>query len=130
MKHTYDDRAPRQRRSREEGLALVDKWHKSGLSAQKFAEADGVGIHVLRYWIEAHRSTRRPSQPKSPDFVVVSTPEPAIQPVARGLESAATASNAAVFELRVNGMVVSVPVVAGHGAFIETVHAVLCEVAR
>jgi transposase-like protein len=130
MKRTHDDRAPQRRRSREEGLALVEKWRKSGLSAAKFAKADRVGLHVLRYWIQTHRATTQPSASKSPDFVVVSAPASNIEPTAGGLGATSTKVNAEVFELRVNGMVVSVPLVAGHGAFIETVHAVLCEVGQ
>ena len=107
---------------------MVEKWQKSGLSAPKFAKTDGVGLHVLRYWIQTHRATCPPSQLKSPDFVVMSAPEPDIEP--GGLGAASAEANAGVFELRVNGMVVSVPLVAGHGAFIETVHAVLCEVGQ
>ncbi len=105
---------------------MIDKWQKSGLSAPKFAKAEGVGLNVLRYWIQTHRATPQPSGSKSPDFVVANVPARSVQPTARRLDSASNESCAEVFELQVNEMVVSILLVAGHGAFIETVHAVLC----
>ncbi len=109
---------------------MANSWQQSGLSAPKFAKAEGIGLHVLRYWIQTQRASPQPSGSKSPDFVVVSAPASSIEPTARALEAASTENTSGVFELRVNGMVVSVPLVAGHGAFIETVHAVLCEVGQ
>jgi transposase-like protein len=38
-------------RSAAQGRALVEQWRQSGLSVSEFCRRQGVGAHVLRYWL-------------------------------------------------------------------------------
>jgi transposase-like protein len=74
------------RRSRAFWIALVARWQQSGQSYRAFAEAQGVSVHTLQYWVYKLRDEapgRR--QPPQPAFVEVERALPGVraQPACR-----------------------------------------------
>jgi hypothetical protein len=60
-------------RSAAQGRALVEQWRQSGLSVSEFCRRQGVGAHVLRYWLS--RAVEPAATTATGDaFYVVSAP--------------------------------------------------------
>jgi len=64
----------RRRLTEAEGRALVRRWRQSEDTKAEFCRRTGVGIHVLRYWIEREAQGSEPTDVSHSDFVVVSAP--------------------------------------------------------
>ena len=51
------------RRSKEEGLALVEKYQASGLTQERFATKARINVAVLRYWLRRSRELEAGAEP-------------------------------------------------------------------
>jgi len=115
------ERRPRERRSREEGLALAHEWQSSGQTPAHFCRTHGVAAHRLRYWRRQVAETQR-TTPAAKDFFTFEVP--------KGAESAANerarAHAEAAVEIQVSeAVLVRVPLGAGRAVFAQTLSAVL-----
>jgi len=113
------ERRPRERRSREEGLALAGEWQRSGQTPAHFCRTRGVAAHRLRYWRRQAAEIQR-TTPAAQDFFTFEAPKVA--------ESAATerAHVEAAVEIRVSeAVLVRVPLGAGRAVLAQTLSAVL-----
>ena len=63
------------RYSREEGLALFDRWKASGLSLSKFCQKHGLSENRLRYWADVARQLKKAKTSRSKEFFVIDAPE-------------------------------------------------------
>jgi len=51
--------SPEERSSRM--LALVSGWRESGMTQARYAEANDVSVHKLKYWLSKHKRSIRSS---------------------------------------------------------------------
>jgi len=51
------------RRSKEEGLALVEKYQASGLTQERFAAKTRINVAVLHYWLRRSRELEAGAEP-------------------------------------------------------------------
>lgn len=57
---------PKRNLTREEGLAMVSRFHTSGMTQAKFAQAEGQTKAAVQYWIRKVREEGRSSEMASP----------------------------------------------------------------
>jgi hypothetical protein len=111
----------RVRRSRDEGMALVEQWRESGLRPAEFCRTRGIAEHRLHYW-----KRRAPVEAKAEGatgefFAVLATTGGA-----REASPLAAAVPEAIVEICMAGSLrVRVSLAAGRAAFVQTLRGVL-----
>lgn len=108
---------PGRRRSREEGLALVQEWQASGLRPAEFCRARGIAEHRVHYWKRRSQSDETGEAGEAGAFFAMRGP-------ASG--TAALVAPEAMAEICVTGSLrVRVSLAAGREAFVQALRAVL-----
>ena len=80
------DRMGRVRTPPEQQKAMLEEFHRSGLSGARFAKLHGINYQTLMSWKRKHRREEPLTLPSGElEFVEVATGTPASHPIERGL---------------------------------------------
>jgi hypothetical protein len=112
----------RGRRSRDEGMALVEQWRESGLRPAEFCRSRGIAEHRLHYWKRRAQPCESGAGSATSEFFAVLAPADD----AREARKLAGAAPESIVEICLAGSLrVRVSLAAGRAAFVQTLRGVL-----
>ncbi len=62
---------------RQQKLAMIDQWHKSGLSQKAYCQENNIAYHCFHYWYKHYRNGRSIASEGPPSFMKLEVSSPA-----------------------------------------------------